>query len=47
MSMRKNVYERMRHFVLEKIKPNYAAIARQYDVDPRTVKSGIFKSSER
>ena len=38
MSMRKDVYERMRYFVLEKIKPNYSAVARQYDVDPRTVK---------
>ncbi len=37
MSMRKDVYERMRYFVLEKIKPNYSAIARQYGVDPRTV----------
>ena len=31
--MRKDVYERIRYFVLEKIKPNYSAIARQYDVD--------------
>ena len=37
MSMRKDVYERMRYFVVEKIKPNYSAIARQYGVDPRTV----------
>ena len=29
MSMRKDVYERMRYFVLEKIKPNYSAVARQ------------------
>lgn len=29
MSMRKDVYERMKYFVLEKIKPNYSAIARQ------------------
>ena len=34
MSMRKGVYESMRYFVLEEIKPNYSAIARQYDVDP-------------
>lgn len=41
MSMRKDVYERMRYFVVEKIKPNYSAIARQYGVDPRTVKGGF------
>lgn len=44
MSMRKGVYERMRYFVLEKIKPNYAAIARQYDVDPRTVKAAYLRA---
>lgn len=44
MSMRKDVYERMRYFVLEKIKPNYAAIARQYDVDPRTVKAAYLRA---
>ena len=42
--MRKDVYERMRYFVLEKIKPNYAAIARQYDVDPRTVKAAYLRA---
>ena len=41
MSMRKGVYERMRYFVLEKVKPNYSAVARQYDIDPRTVKRHI------
>ena len=44
MNMRKDVYERMRYFVLEKIKPNYAAIARQYDVDPRTVKAAYLRA---
>ena len=44
MSMRKDVYERMRYFVLEKIKPNYSAIARQYDVDPRTVKAAYLRA---
>lgn len=44
MSMRKDVYERMRYFGLEKIKPNYSAIARQYDVDPRTVKAAYLKA---
>ena len=43
MSMRKDVYERMRYFVLEKIKPNHFAIARQYDVDPRTVKTAYLR----
>ena len=44
MSMRKDVYERMRYFVLEKIRPNYSAIARQYDVDPRTVKAAYVRA---
>ena len=30
--------------MLEKIKPNYAAIARQYDVDPRTVKAAYLRA---
>lgn len=42
--MRKDVYERMRYFVLEKIKANYSAIARQYDVDPRTVKAAYLRA---
>ena len=44
MSMRKDVYESMRYFVLEKIKPNYSAIARQYGVDPRTVKAAYLRT---
>ena len=40
--MRKDVYERMRYFVRENIKPNYSAIARQYGVDPRTGECKIF-----
>ena len=44
MSMRKDIYERMRYFVLEKIKPNYSAVARQYDVDPRTVKAAYLRA---
>ena len=42
--MRKDVYERMRYFVVEKIKPNYSAIARQYGVDPRTVKTAYLRA---
>ena len=42
--MRKDVYERMKYFVLEKIKPNYSAIARQYGVDPRTVKAAYLRA---
>jgi len=34
----------MRYFVLEKIKPNYSAVARQYDVDPRTVKAAYLRA---
>ena len=41
--MRKDVYERMRYFVIEKIKPNHSAIARQYDVDPRTVRAAYLR----
>lgn len=44
MSMRKDVYERMRYSVLEKIKPNYSAVARQYDFDPRTVKAAYLRA---
>lgn len=33
-----------RYFVLEKIKPNYSAVARQYDVDPRTVKAAYLRA---
>ena len=43
MSMRKDVYERMRYFVLEKIKTNYSDVSRQYDVDPRTVKAAYLR----
>ena len=46
MSMRKDVYERMRYFVLDKIKPNYSAVARQYDVAQRTVKAGPFSDCQ-
>ena len=42
--MRNDVYERMKHFVIEEIKPNYAAIARQYGVDPRTVKAAYLRA---
>lgn len=42
--MRKDVYERMQYFVLEKIKPNYSAITRQYGVDPRTVKTAYLRA---
>lgn len=42
--MRNDVYERMKHFVIEKIKPNYAEIARQYGVDPRTVKAAYLRA---
>ena len=42
--MRKDVYE---IFCVREDKINYSVVARQYDVDPRTVKAVIFKSSER
>lgn len=43
-SMRNDVYERMKHFVIEDIKSNYTAIARQYGVDPRTVKAAYLRA---
>ena len=42
--MRNDVYERMKYFVVESIKPNYTAIARQYGVDPRTVKTAYLRA---
>lgn len=36
--MRNDVYERMKIFVMQDIKPNYSALARQLQVDRRTVK---------
>lgn len=42
--MRKDVYEMMKRFVIENIKPNYSAIARQYDVDPRTIKAAYLRA---
>lgn len=30
--------------MLEKIKPNYSAVVRQYDVDPRTVKAAYLRA---
>lgn len=42
--MRNDVYERIKHFVIEKIKPNYTALARQYNVDPRTVKAAFTRA---
>ena len=41
--MRNDVLERMKHYVIENIKPNYAAGGRQLNVDPRTVKSAYQK----
>ena len=37
--MRKDIFERMRFFVKEDIKPNFSQIARQYGVDRRTAKT--------
>ena len=37
--MRKDVREGVRKFMNEGIKPNFAALARQYDCDYRTVKA--------
>ncbi len=32
--MRNAIFERMNRFVVDKIKPSYSAVARQYEVDP-------------
>lgn len=37
--MRQDVFERMKLIAMEKIKPNYSAVARQLQVDRRTVKA--------
>lgn len=37
--MRKDIFERMRFFVKEDIKPNFSQIARQYGADRRTAKT--------
>ena len=34
----------MRYFVVEQMKPNYSAIARQYGIDPRTVKAAYLRA---
>lgn len=42
--MRNDVLERMNHYVIDNIKPNYTAVGRQLNVDPRTVKSAYQKA---
>lgn len=37
--MRYDVLERVKRFVIDEIKPNYSEVARQLEVDPRTVKA--------
>ena len=44
MSMRKDVYERMRYFVLEKIKPNSSAVARQVVLPDRFMTLSLKKA---
>lgn len=36
--MRDDIKEEMHEYIMKEIKPNYAAMARRYDCDPRTVK---------
>ncbi len=36
--MRKDIKEEAHEYIMKEIKPNYAAMARSYDCDPRTVK---------
>ena len=44
--MRKDIFERMRFFVKEDIKPNFSQIARQYGVDRRTAKTLYDKTGQ-
>lgn len=44
--MRKDIFERMRFFVKEDIKPNFSQIARQYGVDRRTAKTLYDKAGQ-
>ena len=42
--MRKDIYEGVQVYVNQNIKPNYAALARQYKADYRTVKHAYEKA---
>src|SRR5699024_11271399 len=44
--MRKDVREGVRKFMIEGIKPNFAALARQYGCDYRTVKAAYASESQ-
>lgn len=41
--MRSELLKELEIFRMAKIKPNYAALARQYDCDPRTIKRYLTK----
>ncbi|MCD5001635.1 IS21 family transposase [Enterococcus saccharolyticus] len=45
--MRKDIHEGIEIYVINKIKPNYAALAQKYDCDYRTVKSAYEKAKLR
>ena len=44
--MRKDIYEGVQVYVNQNIKPNYAALARQYKADYRTVKHAYEKAKQ-
>lgn len=44
--MRKDVREGVRKFMIEGIKPNFAALTRQYGCDYRTVKAAYASESQ-
>ena len=44
--MRKDVYEGVRFFMINDIKPNFNELGRQYNCDPRTVKKYYLEGSE-
>lgn len=45
--MRKDIHEGVEIYVINEIKPNYAALAQKYDCDYRTVKSAYEKAKLR
>ena len=44
--MRKDIRERVQKHMIDGIKPNYAALAKQYDCDYRTVKAAYQEALE-
>lgn len=45
--MRKDIREGMMIYVINEMKPNYAALAKQYECDYRTVKTAYEEAKEK